>query len=168
MAQFEVDFWHFMATSLTTLWFHNDMVHVLFVILFGFLFPVQSFESQHGTLKTMVVYFFTYICIGLFMGSVWNYLIDVFPDNEFIIKGFTRAWMGGSVGVFGLIAALGYYSRKKWFMYSMIFTFEVFNHIVLGNNLYISYIHIMSGTFGWITIWIWDMIENRKQVDSAK
>ncbi len=163
MAQFKEDFWHFMATSMTTIWFHNDFVHILFVILFGFLFPVQSFEAQHGTKKTLVVYFLSYVCIALFMGSLFTYLIETFPNNEVVLKGFSRAWMGGSVGVFALIAALGYYSTRKWFLFSMIFAFEVFNHFILGNNIYISFIHIMSGVFGWLTIWGWEIIADRKE-----
>ena len=159
MIEYKTDFWHFMATSLTTAWFHNDFVHILFVTLFGFLFPVQSFEAQHGTRMTVFVFFFSYILIGLFMGSVFNFLIIHFPDVELVSHGFTRAWMGGSVGIFALIGGLSYFSGKKWFLYSLVFVFELCNHFFLGNNVYISFIHIMSGTFGWLQCWAWETLK---------
>ena len=156
MIEYKTNFWHFLGTSLTTAWFHNDFVHILFVTLFGFLFPVQSFETQHGTKLTVFVYFFTYILIGLFNGSLFNYLVVEWPDVHLFSHAFSRAWMGGSVGIFGIIGGLSYFSGKKWFLYSLVFFFEVFNHFVLGNNVYISFIHITSTTFGWLQCWIWD------------
>ncbi|MEP2024446.1 MAG: hypothetical protein ABJH98_13640 [Reichenbachiella sp.] len=156
MGQFKTDFWHFMATGLTTAWFHNDFVHILFVTLFGFMFPVQSFESQHGTKATMFIYFFTYLLIGLFFGGLFNILQIFWPDTHFVSYGFARAWMGGSVGIFALIGGLSYFSPKKWFLFSLVFVFEVFNHFVLGNNIHISFIHVMSTGFGWLQCWIWN------------
>ncbi|MBU2915626.1 MULTISPECIES: rhomboid family intramembrane serine protease [Reichenbachiella] len=156
MGQFKSDFWHFMLTCFTTPWFHNDFVHILFVTIFGFFFPVQSYEEQHGTWSTIKIYFASYVFIGLFTGSLFNTLLVYFPDVVFITKGFTRAWMGGSVGVFAIIGALSYYSSKKWFLWSMVFVFEIFNMSVLGNNSHISFIHISCATFGWVYTWVGD------------
>ncbi len=160
MIEYKTNFWHFMGTSLTTAWFHNDFVHILFVTIFGFMFPVQSFEAQHGTRGTAFIFFFTYILIGLFNGSLFNFLIEYFPDVHFVAHGFSRAWMGGSVGIFALIGGLSYFSKRKWFLYSLVFGFELFNHFVLGNNIYISFIHITSSSFGWIQCWIWEGLRN--------
>lgn len=156
MAEYKTNFWHFMATSLTAPWFHNDFVHILFVVLFGFLFPVQSFEAQHGTKATMIIYFLSYIFIAIFNGWLFNTLITYWPDVKLFSHGFTRAWMGGSVGIFALIGGLSYLSSKKWFIYCLVFAFELFNHFILGNNIYISFIHVTSTSFGWVICWIWD------------
>lgn len=167
MGEFKTNFWHFIATSFTTAWFHNDFVHILFVTIFGFLFPVQSFEAQHGTKATVFIYFFTYLLIGLFNGSLFHVLSIHWPDVPVVSHAFSRAWMGGSVGVFALIGALSFFSRTKWFLYSLVLVFEVFNHFILGNNIYISFIHITSATFGWMQCWIWSAIISRKTLKTA-
>lgn len=169
MAEFKTDFWHFMATSMTIPWIHNDFVHILFVTIFGFMFPVQSFEAQYGTKPTVYIYFTSYVFIALFMGSLFNSLIYYWPDEPLFNKAFTRAWMGGSVGIFALMGGLSYLSGKKWFLYSMVFVFEVFNHLVLGNNVYISFIHIVSASYGFVFCWVWfrKSLRNERQLLEA-
>lgn len=150
MAEYKTNFWHFMATSFTTPWLHNDFVHILFVTIFGFIFPVQSFEAQHGTRLTVFIYFFSYILIAIFNGALFNTLIEYWPEETLFSHAFSRAWMGGSVGIFALMGGLSFFSCKKWFIYSLVFVFELFNYFILGNNIYISFIHITSTSFGWI------------------
>jgi len=158
MGEFKTDFPHFILTSFTTAWFHNDFVHILFVTIFGFLFPVQAFEEQFGTKNTIKIYFASYLFIGLFMGTIINTLalIDGVKDSHFVINGFSRAWMGGSVGIFGIIGGLSYFSSKKWFLWSLVLFFEILNYSLLGNNIHISLIHISCVSFGWIYCWVWD------------
>ena len=155
IGEYKTNFWHFAATSFTAPWFHNDFVHILFVTIFGFLFPVQSFEAQHGTKATVIIYFVSFIFIVLFNGWLFNTLVYYWPDEKLFSHAFTRGWMGGSVGIFALMGGLSYFSGKKWFIYSLIFGFELFNYFVIGNNVYISFIHITSGSFGWLTCWAW-------------
>ncbi|MGL1888228.1 MAG: rhomboid family intramembrane serine protease [Reichenbachiella sp.] len=163
MLEFKTNFWHFIVTCFTTAWFHNDFVHILFVTIFGFLFPVQSFEEQFGTKSTIKIYFASYLFIGLFTGSLFNFLMmfDSINETYFVANGFTRAWMGGSVGVFAIIGALSYFSSKKWFLWGMVFVFETFNHLVLGNNVHISFIHISCTSFGLAYCWVWDKYFNK-------
>ena len=156
MAEYKTNFWHFMATSFTTPWFHNDFVHILFVTIFGFMFPVQSFETQYGTKATVFIYFFSYVLIALFNGALFNLSIEYWPEERLVSHAFSRAWMGGSVGIFAIMGGLSYLSGKRWFLYSLVFVFEVFNYFVLGNNIYISFIHITSASFGYIMCWIWE------------
>ena len=150
-------------TCFTTAWFHNDFVHILFVTIFGFFFPVQAFEEQFGTKNTIKIYFASYLFIGLFTGSLFNFLatIDSIKDTHFVANGFTRAWMGGSVGIFAIIGGLSYFSSKKWFLWSMVTVFEVFNLLVLGNNIHISFIHITCASFGWVYCWVWETYFNK-------
>ena len=155
MIEFKTDFWHFMATSFTIPWFHNDLAHVLFVTLF-FMLSVQSFEAQYGTRLTIAIYFASYLFIALFNGILFNTLIYFWPDEPLFEKAFSRAWMGGSVGIFALIGGLSFLSGKKWFLYSLILVFELFNHYVIGNNIYISFIHITSASFGYLVCWRWE------------
>ncbi|MCV9388598.1 rhomboid family intramembrane serine protease [Reichenbachiella ulvae] len=156
MEQFRTDFWHFLMTCFTTAWFHNDPQHIWFVTLFGFLFPVQSFEEQHGTWNTIKLYFASYLFIGLYTGSLFNFLQLYWPDTHFVSNGFNRTWMGGSVGIFAIIGSLSYFSSKKWFLWAMVTVFEVFNMTVIGNNVHISFIHISCASFGWVYSWVWD------------
>ncbi len=153
MAEFKTNFWHFMATTLTIPWLHNDFVHILFVTIFGFLLAVQSFEAQYGTKSTILIYFSSYLFIALFCGVLFNTLIFFWPEEPLFMKAFSRAWMGGSVGIFALIGSLSYLSSKKWFLYSMVFVFELFNYFILGNNIYISFIHILSSSYGYVICW---------------
>ena len=163
MAEFKTDFWHFMATSMTIPWIHNDFVHILFVTIFGFLFPVQSFEAQYGSKPTMLIYFSSYIFIALFNGSLFNTLVYYWPDIPLFSHAFSRAWMGGSVGIFALMGGLSYFSSKKWFLYGIVFVFELFNFFILGNNIYISFIHVTSSSYGWVVCWLWERSVQKKQ-----
>ena len=166
MAEYKTNFWHFLGTSFTAPWFHNDFVHILFVTLFGFFFPVQSFEAQHGTKATIVIYFMSYVFIVLFNGWLFNTLIAYWPNEKLFSHAFTRGWMGGSVGIFALIGGLSFFSSKRWFIYSLVFAFELFNYFIIGNNIYISFIHITSSTFGWIACWAWQSFSKKLRTTS--
>jgi len=72
--------------------------------------------------------------------------------------------MGGSVGIFALMGGLSFYSSKKWFIYSLVFVFELFNYFILGNNIYISFIHITSTSFGWIICFVREKFRDSRWV----
>ncbi|WP_420317664.1 rhomboid family intramembrane serine protease [Ekhidna sp.] len=156
MGEYKTNFWHFLGTSFTAPWFHNDLPHLLFVTFFGFFFPVQSFEAQHGTKATITIYFLSYVFVLLFVGWLFNTLLIYWPDVHGISYPFTRAWMGGSVGIFALIGGLSYFSKKKWFTLSLVLVFELINHFIIGMNYYISLYHICASLFGWFSCWIWE------------
>ncbi|MEQ9467190.1 MAG: hypothetical protein RLN88_07225, partial [Ekhidna sp.] len=97
------------------------------------------------------------------------------PEVDLFSRAFSRAWMGGSVGIFALMGGLSYFSSRKWFIYGLVFVFELFNYFILGNNIYISFIHITSASFGWIMCFIWDWYRNSRfsmkdkhQLESAR
>ena len=167
MIEFKTNFWHYLGTSFTTAWLHNDFVHILFVTIFGFFFPVQSFEAQYGTKPTVFIFFFSYLLIAIFNGALFNLSIEQWPDVKLITHGFSRGWMGGSVGIFALMGGLSFFSGKRWFLYSLVFVFETFNHFVLGNNVYISFIHITSASFGYIICWVWHRYDQRRNTQVA-
>lgn len=145
---------NYVMSWFTAPFFHNGLDHILFVSIFGFLMPVQSFEVQNGTKSTVIIFFVSYIFVGIFFGTLFNVGIAYWPDNEFFQFGFVRNWMGGSVGFYALIGALAYTSRKQWFLLLLIGCFEVINLTVIGIDVHISFIHVMSATSGFLTCWI--------------
>jgi len=155
MIEYKTAFGSFVQSFFTTPFFHNGIDHILFVMLFGIVMPVQSFEVQQGTKLTFGIFMLTYAMIGLFNGWLINFGNLHWPDVPFFVDGFERNWMGGSVGFYGIIGALSYTSRKKWVLMVLVLVFESFNRFVLGINPFIPFIHITSATFGFIQCWIW-------------
>ncbi|WP_420580006.1 hypothetical protein [Reichenbachiella sp.] len=145
---------NYVMSWFTAPFFHNGLDHILFVSIFGFLMPVQSFEVQNGTKSTVIIFFVSYIFVGLFFGAFFNIGVGYWPDSEFFQFGFVRNWMGGSVGFYALIGALAYTSRKQWFLLVLIACFEVINLTVIGIDVHISFIHVMSATSGFLTCMI--------------
>lgn len=137
----------------TTPFFHNGLDHILFVSIFGFLLPIQSFEVQHGSKATTIIFFVSYIVIGIFFGSLFNFGITYWPDSEFFQFGFERNWMGGSVGFYAMIGALAYCSRKQWVLIALVTLFETINLTVIGIDIHISFVHAIALTSGFTTCW---------------
>lgn len=142
---------NYIMSWFTAPFFHNGLDHVLFVSIFGFLMPVQSFEVQNGTKSTLIIFFVSYIFVGVFFGIFFNVGLAYWPNVEFFSFGFERNWMGGSVGFYALIGALAFTSRKQWFLLLLIGCFEVINLTVIGIDVHISFIHVMSATSGFLT-----------------
>ncbi|MEQ9467046.1 MAG: hypothetical protein RLN88_06505, partial [Ekhidna sp.] len=57
------------------------------------------------------------------------------PEVDLFSRAFSRAWMGGSVGIFALMGGLSYFSSRKWFIYGLVFVFELFLAIVKASYL---------------------------------
>lgn len=156
MIQFYQDPWAFAKSLFTAPYFHNGLDHILFVTVFGFMMPVQSFEVQHGSKATVILFVVSYLLIGTFWGAIWNYGVTVYPENEILKSGFDRSWLGGSLGFYALIGSLSFFSRKKWFLLLMVLCFEYFiNHHVIGIAFHISLIHVSSALMGWVMCWTW-------------
>ncbi|MEP2025153.1 MAG: hypothetical protein ABJH98_18325 [Reichenbachiella sp.] len=128
----------------TAPFFHNGLDHILFVTIFGFLMPVQSFEMQHGTKSTVAIFLISYAVVGIFFGTLFNLGIYYWPDEVFFQYGFERSWMGGSVGFYAIIGALACYSKKPWVLLGIIVCFELINLTVVGISIHISMIHTVS------------------------
>lgn len=163
--EYKTDFWSYFLSFFTTGFFHNGLDHILFVTLFGIAMPVQSFEAQNGSRLTLVIFFITYVMIGFFNGWFIHTGLELWPYEPFFIEGFERNWMGGSVGFYGIIGALSYTSRKKWFLLLMVVAFAAFNRFVLGINPFIPFIHITSAIFGFFQCWLWYRFLRPKKTD---
>ena len=142
---------NYILSWFTAPFFHNGLDHILFVTIFGFLLPVQSFEVQYGAKPTAIIFFAAYVFVGIFFGIFFNVGIAFWPDVEFFSFGFTRNWMGGSVGFYALIGALAYTSQRQWVLPLLIVCFEILNLTVIKIDVHISFIHVMSATSGFLT-----------------
>ncbi|MBK00515.1 MAG: hypothetical protein CMB48_06185 [Euryarchaeota archaeon] len=145
----------------TSPYFHNDPPH-LKLVLYGFFIFGQSFEARANPKGTFVLFFssitFTCLLIGLVM-NVGNYF---YPDSEFYNGALNRSFMGGSVGMFGLLGGLSNYSRKKWLIPLIIILFETWNRYGNNMNIYITLGHLTSFFFGFIFWHYWLILENKK------
>ncbi|MEE3134208.1 MAG: rhomboid family intramembrane serine protease [Candidatus Thermoplasmatota archaeon] len=143
----------------TSPYFHNDPPHLKLVI-YGFLIFAQSFEARSSPKSAMLLFFlsitFTCLLIGLIM-NIGHYLD---PDSALFNGALDRSFMGGSVGMFGLLGGLSHYSRKKWLIPSIVVMFEIWNRYFNGMNIYITMGHLTSFFFGFILWSYWLKYEN--------
>ena len=145
----------YLLSFLTSPFFHNDFQHYIFIII-GVAIFCQSFEAFAGTKKTMMIFFTSIAFTSLSMGIIMNTGHTLYPENEFFSHAMERSWMGGSVGMMGVIGALSHYSDKKWLVPLLIITFEIWNRYENGMNEYITFGHLTSVIFGYI-IWGWKL-----------
>ncbi len=148
----------YLLSFFTSPFFHNDLPH-LKLVLFGFLIFGQSFEARTDFRSTIIIFFssitLTCIVMGLFM-NLGNF---IFPNSEFFLGALNRSFMGGSVGMFGLLGALSNFSRFKFLIPSLVIIFEIWNRYVNGMNLYISVGHLTSFVFGFI---VWNYLSSQQ------
>ncbi|MEO9804601.1 MAG: hypothetical protein ABJF04_15200 [Reichenbachiella sp.] len=138
----------FIQSLITSAWIHNGIEHLLFVSIIGIVIIIQSFESQYGSRFTVFVFFITHILIGITFAILFNIGISWWPDNEYFQYGFERNWMGGSVGFYAIIGAFSFLRCRGWFLVSILLSFEVINHLVLGTSIHISMIHTLCLVYG--------------------
>lgn len=164
MIQFRTDIGAFVMSFFTAPYFHNGVDHIWFVTLFGFLLTVQAFETQHGSWAAFIYFTTTYIFIGLLTGPMFNIGLEMWPDSHFFYYAFERNWMGGSAGAFAMMGGLTYFSGKRWAIPSVIIAFEILNFTVIGNNVYISFIHSSAAVWGYFISYIWSRWDPKKSM----
>ena len=142
----------------TSPFFHNDLPH-LKLVLFGFLIFGQSFEVRTNFKSTLIIFFSSITLTCITMGFFMNFGNFISPNSEFFLGALNRSFMGGSIGMFGLLGALSHFSRYKFLIPSIVVIFEIWNRFGNGMNLYISIGHLTSFTFGFI---IWSYMSSRQ------
>lgn len=162
MIQFKTDIWAFIRSFFTAPYFHNGVDHIWFVTLFGFTLTVQAFETQHGAKAAFFYFTTTYIFVGLMTGPLFNYGLEIWPDVHFFYYAFERNWMGGSAGAFSMMGGLTYFSGKRWAIPSIIISFEILNLTVIGNNVYITFIHSSAAVWGFFISYLWTQLDPKK------
>ncbi len=142
---------HFFSSLLIAPVFHNSNEHIFFVTV-GFLIFVQSFEARLGALRTYFL-FMLFTCIAaLIMATVMNASDLIWPESKLLAEGFSRNWMGGSAGFYGIIGASAHQSRYVWMIPAIAIGFESWNHFLHGISLFTSSAHMISlicGFFVW-------------------
>ena len=83
----------------------------------------------------------------------YGYLFS--PENELFSDAMNRCWIGGSVGMMGVIGSLSHYSKKKLIIPLIIILFEIWNRYENGMNEYITLGHLTSAFFGFL---MWGLI----------
>lgn len=140
----------FFLSLITSPWIHNGEVHLLFVTLFGIMIFIQSFEAKHGWRLTTWVFITTHLLIGITFAIIFNIALTIWPDHELITYGFERNWMGGSVGMFGIIGAFAKTNRNGRYVCAFALLFECVNFSTLGTSIHISLIHVLSIIYGYV------------------
>ena len=142
---------HFFSSLLIAPIFHNSNEHIIFVT-FGFLLFVQSFETRLGALRTYFL-FMLFTCIAaLIMATLMNISDFIWPESELLAEGFSRNWMGGSAGFYGIIGASSHQSKNVWVIPAIAIGFESWNHFLHGISFFTSSAHMISlfcGFFIW-------------------
>ena len=142
---------NFFASLLIAPIFHNSNEHIIFVT-FGFLLFVQSFEIRQGALRTYFL-FMLFTCIAaLIIATVMNISDFIWPESKLLAEGFSRNWMGGSAGFYGIIGASSHQSKNVWVIPAIAITFESWNYFIHGISFFTSSAHMVSLVCGFI-IW---------------
>ena len=139
----------YILSFFTSPWFHNDYPHIKFVII-SFVVFTQSFEARVGPKATALVFFGTIAFSSIVAGFVFNTGSHFWPDNETFTHPMTRSWMGGSIGLMGILGAMSHHTRWKWFVPAILISFEYWNHHYNGISEYITWGHLSSALFGFV------------------
>ena len=153
----------YILSFITSPFFHNDSPHLIFVLI-GIGVFCQSFEVSAGPKSTAFIFFSTIAFTGLTMGLAMNIGHWISPENTLFSHAMERSWMGGSVGMMGILGALSHYSRKKWIIPSIVILFEIWNRYENGMNEYITFGHLTSVLFGF-TAWGWYLSHSRNKIN---
>ncbi|MEP0985886.1 hypothetical protein [Ekhidna sp.] len=140
----------YFRNSLTTLFFHNGLDHLLFVSVLGILIIIQSHEAHYGHKATLLIFMSAYALVAPVLGSFYVIGLNLYPDSWFFQFAFERNWMGGSLGMFQVYGALANRSRKPHIMLGLPIVFETFNLTVLEIDPHISIMHLTSTFSGYL------------------
>ena len=141
----------YLLSFFTSPWFHNDFSHIIFIII-SFIIFIQSFEAKAGSKSTAILFFGTIAFTSIVAGIIFNSGAYFWPDNEIFTHPMSRSWMGGSIGLMGIIGALSHQSRWKWLIPIILLSFEYWNSEYNGISEYITWGHLSSALFGFV-VW---------------
>ena len=154
----------FIRNLFTYMFFHNSLVHIGFVT-FGMLLVVQAYEVRCGFKKTVFTFFLAYFLMGPVFAIINNIGIYLWPTSEFFGFVFERSWIGGSLGFYFVGGTLIFYGKRPFLHLCIPIGFEIFNHIVVGIDTQITFIHLVSTLGGVLTKLLFDYMN---KVLSAK
>ena len=156
----------FVFSLFTSIWFHNSPDHILLVTVLIIIF-LQSAEVRIGTKRTMFALFSVHILVALII-TVYLHLGHHFDPGDgwfdFGLNG--RNYMGGSVGLFGVLGVL--FSQIKHPVAGALFYsgFEYWNAFIYqGASMYVVLGHVTAFTLGFLLGQYWLMLDNQNGTD---
>ena len=155
----------YVVTLFTSIWFHNSPDHILLVAVVVVFF-LQSAEVRIGTKRAMIALFSVQILAALIM-TLYLYTGDYLnPTDDWYAHGiYNRNYMGGSVGLFGVVGVL-FSQIKRPIAGALFYTgFEFWNaYIYHGAGMYVSMGHVTAFTLGFVLGQYW-LREGTKQIE---
>jgi len=153
----------YVGTLFTSIWFHNNPDHILLVIVVIVVF-LQTAEVRIGTKRAMIAMFSVQVTVALIM-TLYLYAGDYFnPEDGWYTRGIhSRNYMGGSVGLFGVVGVL--FSQIKRPIAGALFYsgFEFWNaHIYHGASIYVVLGHATAFTLGFMLGLYWLRLETKQ------
>ena len=156
----------FVFSLFTSIWFHNSPDHILLVTVLIIIF-LQSAEVRIGTKRTMFALFSVHILVALII-TVYLHLGHHFDPGDgwfdFGLNG--RNYMGGSVGLFGVLGVL--FSQIKRPVAGALFYsgFEYWNAFIYqGASMYVVLGHVTAFTLGFLLGQYWLILDNQNGTD---
>ena len=162
-----IDAPHLYVVSLfTSIWFHNSSDHILLVIVLLVIF-LQSAEVRIGTKRTMIALFSVHFLVALIITLYLHLGLHFNPGDEWLDFGLNgRNYMGGSVGLFGVVGVL--FSQIERPVAGALFYsgFEYWNAFIYqGASMYVILGHVTAFTLGFILGQYWLRLDNQTLTD---
>ena len=150
----------------TSIWFHNSSDHILLVVVVIVVF-LQSAEVRIGTKRAMIALFSVHCLVALIITLylyAGHYLDSTDDWFDFGLNG--RNYMGGSVGLFGVLGVLFSQIKRPVVGASFYFGFEFWNaYIYEGASMYVVLGHVTAFTLGFILGRYWLQLDNLQAPD---
>ena len=162
-----IDAPHLYVVSLfTSIWFHNSSDHILLVIVLLVIF-LQSAEVRIGTKRAMIALFSVHFLVALIITLYLHLGLHFNPGDEWLDFGLNgRNYMGGSVGLFGVVGVL--FSQIERPVAGALFYsgFEYWNAFIYqGASMYVILGHVTAFTLGFILGQYWLRLDNQTLPD---
>ncbi|MED5487319.1 MAG: hypothetical protein VYB40_06475 [Candidatus Thermoplasmatota archaeon] len=146
----------FLISLFTSIWFHNNPDHILLVLVVVVLF-LQTAETRIGTRKTMIAMFGVQFSVAIIM-SLYLYIGSELNsgDSWFRHGAYGRNYMGGSIGLFGVLGMLFAHLKHPFIAACCYVIFEYWNGwIYHGASMYVIMGHFLAFTLGFTLGMYW-------------
>ena len=156
----------FVFSLFTSIWFHNSPDHILLVTVLIIIF-LQTAEVRIGTKRAMFALFSVHILVALLITLYLQIGHHFDPENGWLDFGLNgRNYMGGSVGLFGVLGVL--FSQIKRPVAGALFYsgFEYWNAFIYqGASMYVVMGHVTAFTLGFLLGQYWLQLDNQSVTD---
>ncbi len=146
----------FIISLFTSIWFHNNPDHILLVVVVVVVF-LQTAEVRIGTKKAMIAMFGVQFSVAVIMSLYLYTGSELNPgDNWYRHGAYGRNYMGGSIGLFGVVGVLFSHLRHPFIAASCYAIFEYWNGwIYHGASMYVVTGHFLAFFLGFMLGMYW-------------